>query len=772
MSKALYAKKNSKVSFQKEFYSDLTMDDMYFAMIVRSPVSEGIVKSVSHPNLPDGYSLITARDVPGSNLVDTSKGKIPIFCEGNISYEGEPLALLVGPDEAVLQSLFDELVLTIDTNTIEDYLPDEFDINAKAIENSGKKQTKKELKIQNEELKNIKEIKEEFFSDKLAQRIIKFGPCFEKSDDESCIEKIFEEAKYVAENEWRYALKTPDYGEPNGAMCSWKENYVTISTPTQWLNNLRHTASEALAIPPESITIRKTTSTNRGTNSIWYNSIIACQTAVAAKKTGHPVKLVYTRNEQEKFLNKMQPISIRNKTAVNEKGVIEAMKIQIEVDAGFANPFAQEIIDRLSIASCGCYNPKNTFITATAKSSLNPASSVDIQLIDSAAFFAVENQINELCNKCNLTPLEFRQKNHLNIDFTKRKIPKAQFLFEIEKFNETIEALSKQSDFNRKYASYRLDAMNWKLGSGPKEYVSVFSSPMRGIGFSCAFEGAGYYGSEIYNGSHTLEVTLETDSVLTIHCPPVSNSVHEIWRGIAAEILNIPLLCVKINSVFSNGEEPPLPENVYSNISIMTSLLKKCCLAIKRRKPDEPLPFKVKKKTAAVKKTEWNNETFSGKPFHSTSFAAAAIELEINPCTYREKLRSINLVLNGGKILNIQAATSTVKLGIQKVLSSLLEDDKVECKNIKISFMQSEKDPSQIGELVHQVIPAAYTQALTQALNCTINSLPLKTDSLYKKIKEQKAKIKSQKEQEAEQKNKEQTEKEETQNENSAVSEQ
>ena len=171
MPKALYAKKNSKVSFQKEFYSDLTMDDMYFAMIVRSPVSEGIVKSVSHPNLPDGYSLVTARDVPGSNLVDTSKGKIPIFCEGNISYEGEPLALLVGPDEAVLQSLFDELVLTIDTNTIEDYLPDEFDINAKAIENSGKKQTKKELKIQNEELKTSRKSKKNFFQTNLRREL-------------------------------------------------------------------------------------------------------------------------------------------------------------------------------------------------------------------------------------------------------------------------------------------------------------------------------------------------------------------------------------------------------------------------------------------------------------------------------------------------------------------------------------------------------------------------------------------------------------------------
>ncbi|MGN0729172.1 molybdopterin cofactor-binding domain-containing protein [Treponema sp.] len=772
MSRNSSARKNSQISFQKEFYSDLTMDNMYFAVVVRSPVREGIIKSISHPDLPDGYSLITARDVPGSNLVNTIQGKLPVFCEGNISYEGEPLALLAGPSESVLKSLLDELVLTIDTNTIEDYLPDEFDINSQNIENPEKKKTKKEIKIQNEELQNLKEIKEKFFSDKLAQRIIKFGPCFEKGDGEKNMEKLFAESKYVIENEWSYALKLHDYGEPNGAMCSWKDNSVTISTPTQWLNNLRHIASEALAIPMESITIRKTTSTNRGTNSIWYNSIIACQTAVASKKTGHPVKLVYTREEQEKFLNKMQPISIRHKTAVNEKGIIEAMQIQIEMDAGFNNPFAQEIIDRLSIASCGCYNPKNIFITATAHSSLNSASSVDIQLIDSAAFFAVENQMNEVCSKCNLTPLEFRLKNHINIDFTKRKIPNVQFLFEIEKFSETIEALSKASDFNRKYASYRLDAMNWKLGSGPKEYVSVFSSPMRGIGFSCAFEGAGYYGDEIYNGTHSLEVTLETESVLTIHCPPVSDSVQEIWKEIASEILGSSVLSVRINSVFSSGEEPLLPENVYSNISIMTSLLKKCCLAIKRRKPGSPLPFKVKRKTAAVKKTEWCNDTLSGRPFHSTSFAAAAIELEINPCTYREKIRSIALVLNGGKILNIQAATSTVKLGIQKVLSSLLEDDKVECKNIRISFMQSEKDPSQIGELVHQVIPAAYTQALTQALNCTINSLPLKTDSLFIKIKEQKARIKAMKEMEAALEQKAQQELEENKIENSAISEQ
>jgi hypothetical protein len=74
--------------------------------------------------------------------------------------------------------------------------------------------------------------------------------------------------------------------------------------------------------------------------------------------------------------------------------------------------------------------------------------------------------------------------------------------------------------------------------------------------------------------------------------------------------------------------------------------------------------------------------------------------------------------------------------------------------------MQSEKDPSQIGELIYQVIPAAYTQALTQALNCTINSLPLTTETLYKKIREEKRRIREQKEMQK---------KEEAQNENSPL---
>ncbi|MBP5451789.1 MAG: hypothetical protein J6Y16_06095, partial [Treponema sp.] len=54
-----------------------------------------------------------------------------------------------------------------------------------------------------------------------------------------------------------------------------------------------------------------------------------------------------------------------------------------------------------------------------------------------------------------------------------------------------------------------------------------------------------------------------------------------------------------------------------------------------------------------------------------------------------------------------------------------------EYSDIKIFFMNSHENPAQIGELLYQIIPAAYTQAVSQAVGITIDRLPLETDSLY-----------------------------------------
>ena len=55
---------------------------------------------------------------------------------------------------------------------------------------------------------------------------------------------------------------------------------------------------------------------------------------------------------------------------------------------------------------------------------------------------------------------------------------------------------------------------------------------------------------------------------------------------------------------------------------------------------------------------------------------------------------------------------------------------------VSVQFTQSDDEPKQIGHLVFSILPAAYTSALSQALASTVNSLPLKTDSLFKILSE------------------------------------
>ncbi len=708
-----------KFSFQEIFFSDLMQAGMLSAVIVRSPVQKGMIKSVSHPNLPDGYSLFTARDVPGKNLIETSMGSIPIFSEGNVSYMGEPLGILVGPDESVLEQLLEEIDIVFDSSPIESYL----DFLEK-VEDSP-------------ETSEIKDI----FSVKVAERKIKCGPCFEPDSEGNVpgIKSAFENSKFVISNCWTYNLSIPYYNEPNGALCSFdKEGNLTIHTPTQWISSLRKILSEALHIKSDQINIKKTNSYDRRTNSVWYNSIIACQVAVASFRTGKPVKLVYSRKEQNRYIDTMQPITITHKTGMDESGHITAMQIDIDIDSGSTNPFAQEILDRLVIASYGCYTPKNLDISASAHSSQNPSSSIDMQTIDSAAFFALENQINELSSISEYSPLEIRLINFKDNPLNK-KIDYLPFSFTLSEMTNTLNLLIKNNDYPRRYASYHLDAI---LRKQRKEFAvtrPLFESPLRGIGLATAFEGSCYYGSEVYGNDQSIELTLEENGSLTIHCPPISNSIQDIWKKIVSSTLNISLGNIKINSLFEANKELPLPESVYSNISVMTQLLIKACDSIKKRKPESNLPYSVKKKISQKSKSSWDQKEFYGSPFHSTAFAAATVEVELDLCSYRENIKAINIIVNAGKILNPIAAESTIKLEVHRLLENLVKDCSIECENLHVYLMQSDKNPMQIGELVYQVIPAAYTQAVSQALSYTMTNIPITSDSIYNKLEEQRS---------------------------------
>ena len=156
------------------------------------------------------------------------------------------------------------------------------------------------------------------------------------------------------------------------------------------------------------------------------------------------------------------------------------MDILIHVNSGAYNPFAQEIADRLAIASTGVYNCPNIKISSNIYKSHSIPSSIDFSIISAKAFYAIENQMNKISRECGIDPLELRLMNLK----TAGKNSGSQIVLELPKAKEALEALAQKSTFLRKNAVYKME----DLYRFAQDNASPYAPPMRGIAIACAYE--------------------------------------------------------------------------------------------------------------------------------------------------------------------------------------------------------------------------------------------------------------------------------------------
>lgn len=663
----------------KTYFSDLTSANMIYTKIVRSPITKGRIKSLTLEDIPEGYFLFTAADFGEENYVETLDIQTEILASSEIYYKGQPIALLAGP-------VFTDL-LDLEKNI--------------------------KMEFEKDPASKIKEKEYPY-----AQRFIRNG----KAQKPEEFTKLFSKKNYDIKGTWTSVLNAPSCNEANGAFCTFDKNILTISTPTQWPKHLQENIKRIFNLKTEEVFIRKTISSGPHTNTIWQNTVIAVMASLVAIKTGKTAQLVLSREEHFEYLIKKSPISIKIRSAVKKDGIIEAVQVLIELDSGYHNPFAAEILDRLVIAANNIYSVRNIEIIAKAYESYTPPVSFNIECIDSQAFFAIENQMQKICNVTGFLPDELRMKNFER----KFSLP---FTFTNEKVREAFSAIEKMYDVNRKFISYRMESKNRKI-----DIKNLHNFPLRGIGVACGFNGIGYFGSNIFACNQKMEATLESDGTLEIHALQPSASTLEVWKNTAAQILEIDPKQIKLNSIFDVNEDLSVPENVYANVSVMTYLLKKCCQDIQSKRFRKPLPITSTKGFTSAQKKVWNKEKFSGSPFFLSSFGAVVLELEINPYTYKIYIKNVKAVLNAGKIGIPKIAENSVKLSIQHALTELVIDENLHCDQISVSFIQSDNDPTQIDGLISRILPAAFTSALSQATGHEINTIPVKPQHFFKEM--------------------------------------
>ena len=711
----------------KGYYSDCRKANMLHAAIVRSPTVTGRVTGISIPNLPEGYFLYTAKDIPGKKQIKENNVLMNIFSNSSISYTGEPLGIVVGPEEYKVKELRDSANISFDISDLESALDKVIHKSKTPIVSTDITDlvsTFNELPS----LDNVIDSKrfEKITEQEIALRKITTGK-FKKQDYSEILQSFSnkEDSEEVIEIKGTFQQKVsnPKWLETDGAFAYYENGELHVYTPTKWTYSVQKTLSECLDIPTERIYVHKTISSGLNANGLWRTTQLAIQTAVAAILSKHPVKLMLSQTEQQKFMSPNIETEFSFNTIVSKSGLIKASKININVDVGINNPFAQEIADRLSIGICNYYKLNNLSITTKVVTSQNPPTSIFIRRIDSEAFFAIENHFHQIATELNILPEELRKINK------SQKTTDFPFELELPDTEAVIQNTIKVSDFNRKYSAFKMDAMNrLKKGSNP-----FFAIPLRGMGIATAYNSSNYLGTSVFTYNPKIEVTLFNDENVEIHALQASPVIQNIWKETASDILQLPKENIKIVSEFEIEDFPTSPENYYSSVGILNDLIKKCCTDIQKKRFHQPLPITSKKSVSAAKKN-WNNETFSGNPFTATSFASTAVEVQLDSFTYTATIKGIWITIDCGEIFDEVAAKRAIMLHIQQELTTLVKGATINCNKFSINFIQSNNKTGQIGELVHNTLPAAFAAALSTALQTQLSVLPCTEEQIYNLI--------------------------------------
>jgi CO/xanthine dehydrogenase Mo-binding subunit len=359
------------------------------------------------------------------------------------------------------------------------------------------------------------------------------------------------------------------------------------------------------------------------------------------------------------------------------------------------------------------------------------------------SLFAVEALAESLRATSGLGPLEWKKANL----FCKTK---ASLMGILPRDNlpspEILEAAARISGFNRKHAAFELARKRRSAAAMPPDCL-------RGIGLALGCQGSGFFGAMEEKLTATLELSMDTEGKLRISqsLVPGSYALHDIWKAIASESLGTPAKDIYIAPVYTEGGRDGGPSVFSRGITIMTKLVADCCELLKKKRFRSPLPLSVSKTFRLPSSASWDDKNFMGEPFIEISWAASVVELRVDPLTLSPEIEGIWMIVDGGRILNPEEARKSLETAVSAAIGwTIFEHMEYIHGEIPRRQFTAYKIPSSgdvptpciefldeagrrpvkgIGELAHACIPAAYANALSQALGFPFREIPISLEN-------------------------------------------
>lgn len=671
-------KLRDRMAGQTRFPEDMKPKRMLYALLVYANEAPGILEEIKIPGISPAVNFFMASDIPGKNELLWPDAEIPVLADKEILYRGQAIGVLTGSNPDELYNLRKNISLTMKkTDPFPPLTPEEERAEPASCESSSE------------------------------------AAC---TLDKGNTSQAFEQAVHIREE--TFSLELPEIPVYPGqdVLCIKKGGRYHLHLHCQWPSLVRKLCALAAGISRKQIVLHFP-ATGRGWDApvrraIPQAALAVCLTSILRE----PVRVIGEDPPPEVY-----KIFFRYRGALDEKARLLALESEVYLEVGAYESFSIEVMSRLCLGAAGFYKCPNLkirgWICKSNKAPWLPPGSWGL----AQGNLALEVFINNLIMESLEDPGQWRIR-HLpvpgNINNTGGEWKKTCPL------KDMINQCSQAADFKRKHAAARQLRI---MGNSPELALPRY----RGSGIATARQGYEFVSRNRLYTANALTMTLQKEGHLDVHLGsiPAAPALLIYWQKMIASRLSLDE--EKINLIMDTPDEQTFhgPSCLSRNVRISTRLIEQCCEFLLKRRFREALPISLTRSYRRRNSEQWNARNMTGRPFSSSSWACCIMELSIQAATKEIRIHKIWLYLECGPLLDASAARSYVEAEIRLALSQCLAKEAVlpcHFPELTIHFNQnSRKTPGGLEGLALGCIPAAFTQAVSQACGCDIKGLPL-----------------------------------------------
>ena len=501
-----------KVTGRAQYAADTSFPDLCITSQKYVSLAHGIIKKIdiSEAEKVTGIkAIITAKDIPGKQLSGVIKCDQPVFSFDKIYCPADVIALVVGTEKDSIRKALS--LIKIETEEL-------------PILTEYTKALQKDVPLIHPENKS---------------NLINHYP-LRKGD----IEKGFRESDLIIERTFTTPAVEHAYIEPEciTAVPDFRRDVYKIFGSVQNPFTCRRLVATVMDVPLTNIHIIQNELGGSFGGKDDTMDILAARACVACKKVGKPVRIRLTREESIVESYKRHPYTMHYKVGVSHKGILKAMKIDISADGGAYASMSPFVTWRSVVQATGPYEVENVCTDVRAVYTNNPYTGAFRGFGSPQIIFAQESLMDEIAEKLNMSPIEFRRLNGYKQN---SQTASGQILSShIVSLNQVMEKAIRESDFNKKYSIYKSEVYPTQIPTKGElilsdEHFTSGSIIKNGIGLACSFRGCSLGAEGVDATSALISVQKDGSVYLISGLAENGQGLRMTFSMVAAEVLGI-----------------------------------------------------------------------------------------------------------------------------------------------------------------------------------------------------------------------------------------